>query len=174
MRWFRHTDYLCCVWRWLKVSRWTAGLFLVLKCQPWDKEEESATIITFENKETSTQSMVIIKESRNVWSFKRLQILPKSFFWITVKISIQLIFVISLLKMQYILNIEVSHYLHLIRIHNNRAFLYSLSGLSQIWWKFIRCNFFKSTLVCRIFQQIEKTLRIIKKVQQMKILWLLL
>ena len=43
-------------------------------------------------------------------------------------------------------------YLHLIRIHNNGIFLYSVSGLSQIWWKFIRCNFFKSTLVCRIFR----------------------
>ena len=54
------------------MSRWTAGLFLVLKCQPWDKEEESATIITFENKETSTQSMVIIKESRNIWKIEKV------------------------------------------------------------------------------------------------------
>ena len=47
-------------------------------------------------------------------------------------------------------------YLHLIRIHNNGIFLYSVSGLSQIWWKFIRCNFFKSTLVCRIFRYFSR------------------
>ena len=67
-------------------------------------------------------------------------------------------------------------YLHLIRIHNNGIFLYSVSGLSQIWWKYIRCN---SNLpswaeFLDILADWEKPTNDLKKVQKMKILWFFL